>query len=439
MMKLNFPHFVFFEVVFLVALFSVISQAAVDPVISVLDAYNKAVEDFRKQEAPSSETKINWMREWKKRFQEIITENPQNDHIETVKLELLGLNNSLGEFNESQVLLQEMIVGANGPLEKIRWLNELGETFRENYYSSKTQDDAKKSLDAFEQSYALYLSLSPKVQDNEEVGGRQIASLYMAAGMAKILNDHAKSATLFQFARQIFQQSTKSKMFAALVGCDLELIAENEMMEWIQCKNVPNALTALTLFSKLQPYRWPPSYYALKYAMLLYEDDSKNFQVFVAKWLHDNHSDERTPILMAYLAFSYFDDGLFKQSFPIYKILRNKQESFQKLEPDAFRDGRGGCYDKVLSDLAVIYLRSGKFDEAEKVKEELKKLLPQSRNIDLLTSENFTIDLYDLYEIKQQWNVRHLLFRGVLLVIGFLLIVLGLYFHWSNNHSKKTK
>jgi tetratricopeptide (TPR) repeat protein len=435
-MKLNFFDFIYTFIFLMVLLFSAITQAAFDPVLSVLEAYNKAVEDFRKQENPSSETRSNWMREWKKRLQETITQNPQNANIEMAKIKLLGLNNSLGEFNESQILLQEMVAETKNPVEKIRWFNELGEAFRANYLSLKIQEDAQKSLNAFEQSYTLYQSLSPQIQDDDnDFGGRQIVVLCMAGEMATVLKDNTKSVTFYQFAREIFQRSTKNAMYAVLVGYDLEYILENEMIGWIQCKNVPKAFTILNMFSKLQSYRWSPSYYALRYATLLYENDPENFQIFVAKWLEDNDDDERTPIPMAYLGFSYFDGGLLEQSFPIYKILRNKQDSFQKLEPDAFRDGRGGCYDRILSDLAVIYLRSGEIDEAEKIKEELKKLLPQSRNIDMLSSENFLIDRFVLKQ--QQWTLKYLLFRSSLIVVGFVLIVLGLYFHWRDRSRLK--
>jgi tetratricopeptide (TPR) repeat protein len=440
-MKLNFFDFIYtfiFLMIFLYAvLFSATTQAAFDPVLSVLDAYNKSVEDIRKQENPSSETISNWMREWKKRFQEAIAQNPQNANIEMVKIKLVGLNNSLGEFNESQILLQELVDGTKNPVEKIRWFNELGETFRANYFFLNVQEDARKSLNAFEQSYTLYQSLSPKIQDDgDDFGARQIIALCMAGEMAKILKDNTKSVALYQFAREIFQRSTKNAMYAVLFGYDLEYILENEMVGWIQCENIPKACTILKMFSKLQSYRWPPSYYALKYATLSYENDPENFQIFVVKWLEDNHDDERTPILMAYLGFSYFDDGLFEQSLPIYKILRNKQDSFQKLEPDAFRDGRGGCYDRILSDLAVIYLRSGEIDEAEKVKEELKKLLPQSPNIDMLSSENFLIDRFVFKQQQQQWIWKYWFFRSMLIVAGLILIILGFYFRWRDRYVK---
>ena len=408
---------------------NVIAQPEDDPVWTVIRAYQDASDELREQRNHSPDARRAWMQEWKTRFQEVVEQNPQSMYVEAARIDLLGLSNGLGEFGESQKVLQGMVSNAGSTLEKIRWYNELGEVSRAEYLANKDQNEARKSLDAFERAHALYLSLSSEERDSE-VGGRQVISLYMAGGMSGMLGDHAKSATFYQSAREQFQMSTDIAARAVLVGYDLESITSQEMIEWVHAEQESNALNSLEILSKLRPYRWPPSHYALQYSILQYENNSKGFQDFVSDWLRQHAFDERTPILMARLGFSYFDDSLYEKALPIYEVLRDKhREDFQKLEPDAFKVGSGGHYDRVLSDLAIIYLRQGNFSGAEKVKNELKESLPQSKNIDMLTPENFSVDLVQFPQ-SQQWSTRNLFFRGAIMLLGIVVILVGLYLHF---------
>ena len=287
-----------------------------------------------------------------------------------------------------------------------------------------------RALDAFEQAYKLYLSLSSEARNSREVGGRQVVALCKAGNLSGMLDNHKKSATLYQSARELFQASTENAVYAVMVHYDLEHIVEQEMLAWVHAKEESKALNCLEMFSKLRPYRWPPSHYALMYSELWYENNSRRFQDFVSKWLSKNVPDERTPILRARLGFSCYDDGLFEQAIPIYEVLRDKHRGdFQKLEPDAFRQGSGGHYGRILSDLAIIYLRQGNFDGAEKVKSELTELLPQSSDIERLTPEHWSVDMAQLPQ--PQRNMRHILIRGIFMVAGVALILCGLYLRYS--------
>jgi tetratricopeptide (TPR) repeat protein len=404
-----------------------IDQPGDDPVLVVLKAYDETVAEFRKQENPSSATRMAHYQEWKEYFLKVVQENPQSEYTESAKIKLLGLSNGLGNFHESQTMLQGMIAHAGNPVEKIRWLNESGEVNRMRYWSTQNQNDAQKSLDVFEQAHALYLQLPPEAK-NGELSGRQVVALCMAGDISKVFDNHVKSAMLFQSARELFQVSTDAAIYAVLVHCDLESIADQEMAEWIKGGKESKALICLAILSRLRPYRWPPSYYALKYASLRYENEPRGFQDFTSKWLDTNAFDERTPILMAHLGFSYFEHELYEQALPLYEILRDKhRDDFQSLEPDAFRDGGGGCYDRVLTDLATIYLRRGHIDEAEKLKNELKNLLPKSANVGILSNN---IPKPELEFLLQQRSTRSLVLRVILAVTGLVLILLGVYLRW---------
>ena len=152
----------------------VLSETAVqpdgDPVLAVLKAYDAAVTEFRKQENPSSATRMAHYKEWQEHFQKTGSENPHNKYVEIARVKLLGLSNGLGDFDNSQKMLQGMISQAENSIEKIRWLNELGEVSRARYWDTQDRNEAQKSCDAFEQAHALYLQL-PTEAKNDEISG----------------------------------------------------------------------------------------------------------------------------------------------------------------------------------------------------------------------------------------------------------------------------
>lgn len=399
-----------------------------DPVWAVIKEYERASDELREQKNLSTDDRVAWMRKWKERFQTVVDQNPKNTGIEVVKIELLGLSNGLGEYDDSQKILDGMISQTDNIEAKIRWYNESGEVAEAKYGTHKDPNEAQKALAAFEKSQNLYLSLPASSQNNVEIGGRQIVSLCRAGRISSSLEDHTKSAALYQSAQELFQSSPECAMRAALMNYDLEGITAFEMIEWVHAKNESKSLSCLDILSKLDSYRWPPSHYALQYANLQYENDSKGFRNFVSKWLDQHAFDERTPILMAQLGFSYNRDGLHEKALPIYETLRDKHRGdFQKLEPDAFQRGKGGHYAKILSDLAIIYLRQGRVGDAEKVKNELAKQLPKSPDIENLTPKHFSADLASFPLPAQEIN-RSFFMRAMFMVTGVILIVLGFYF-----------
>jgi len=326
-----------------------------------------------------------------------------------------------------------MISEASNPIEKIELQNQLGAVSRARHASSQEQSDVQKAQEAFEQANELYRSLPPE-QQGGRAGGIQVVALCTAAVAAREANDHEKSATLFRSARELFQASQDSAMFAASVGYDLESITNQEMNQWIRVKKETDALKCLEILSTLPSPRWAPSYYALNYAALRYEKDSKGFQSFVSKWLDTNAFDDRTPILMARLGFSYFDSELYEKALPIYETLRDKHRSdFQRLEPEAFKQGNGGHYERVLFHLAHVYAQQGDVGKAESVKTELTTLLPDSTLGKFLTDSGISPS-------EEAWispeRPRYLALRIFLFVASIIVISWGLYLLWTKEKEK---
>jgi tetratricopeptide (TPR) repeat protein len=347
--------------------------------------------------------------------------------IRAAKEQLLSLYNGLGEYDKSQALLQEMISEARNSKEKMQLYDELGTVSRARFWTSQSPIELEKSQEAFEQANTLYRSLPPE-QQSGDIGGQQIVGLRIAATAAREANNHEKSATLFRSARELFQSSPESAKHAVLLGDDLEIITEQEMIEWIHIRKEADALKCLEILTHLPSFRWSPSYYALNYAALWYEKDSKGFQDFVSNWLDKNPFDERTPILMARLGFSYFDDGLYDKVLPIYETLRDKHRAdFQRLEPKAFQQGNGGHYERILHDLFKIYSQRGDRNKAENMMSELTALLPDSTLGKSLSRQDFSY--------SEAWTPpergRYLVLRIVSFVAGIVMILWGLYLAWT--------
>ena len=401
-----------------------------DPIGTTLRAYDEANNEFRELENPSPVARLAHYKKWEKRFQEAITQHPESMFLWEAKVKLLGLHNGLEKFDLSQELLQDLIATSRRPEDKIRWQNELGIVSRARYWTSQDQSELEKAQAAFDQADELYRSLPPEKQDGP-LGGQRIVSSCIAAVAAREAKDHEKAATQFRSARELFQSSTESAMFAASAGYDLEIITEQEMLEWIQVKKETDALKCLEILSEGQPRRWVPSYYALHYATLWYESNSKGFQNFASSWLDKNTFDERTPIFMACLGFSYFDDGLHEKALPIYETLRDKHRGdFQRLEPKAFQQGNGGHYERVLADLVKIYSQRKEVGKVESLMTELTTLLPDSSRAKMLKCLNPSLD-------ESEWippeRAQNLGFRIFCAVMGMALILLGIYLAWRKN------
>ena len=223
-----------------------------------------------------------------------------------------------------------MISKATRSEEKIELQNQLGAISRTRYLSSLDENFLQESQKAFEQADELYRSLPAEKQEGR-LGGEQIVNLCVAAAAAREANDHERSATLYRSAHELFQSSPESAKHAASMGYNLEVVVNQEMEQWIHAKKEADALRCLEILSNLPSPRWVPSYYALNYATQWYEKDTKGFQDFVSNWLDRSPFDERTPILMARLGFSYFDSGFYDKALPIYETLRNKHRGdFQR-------------------------------------------------------------------------------------------------------------
>jgi|GEM_PF-2283411 len=406
-----------------------------DPVGAELIAYDEAVNEFRKLDDPSPFARLAHYQEWRDRFRKVIGENPHAKFVWEAKSKLLSLYNGLEEFDKSQALLQELIADAKTTDEKIRWQNQLGTVSRLRHQGTQEQRDFQMSQEAFEKAHELYLSLSSEKQSGY-AGGNQIVALCTAATTARESNDHEKSATLFRSARELFQSSPESAMYAVSVGYGLEIITELEMNQWIILKRDAESLKCLEILSTLPVSRWPPSYYAQQYAERRYENinDSTGFQNFVSQWLDENAVDERTPILTARLAFSYFRDGQYDKALPIHETLREKHMAdFRRLEPDAFRNGRGGHYESILLNLNQIYLHQGDMDRADRMKTELINLLPESPFTRAWSEPEFSEDQPEYQPPKQ---ASYLLLRIFLVIVGIIMILWGLYLARSKERKK---
>ena len=365
-----------------------------DPIQSVLKEYEDSVNEFRTRKNPTIDERMELRQEWKIRLTEVINQNPNSMHIKAARLALLSLSNGLGEFDQSEMILSKIIDETDSDEEKIHMYNELGEVIRMEYWGNKSSSLAEKSVDAFEKSYSLYRSLPKSSRETADLGSRVVISLCMMGEMLSLLDKRSDSAEKYKTARELLQSSQEIAIEAQLNNYDLEMIAALEMVEWVKAKKETRAVNCLNILSKLSSYRMPPSYYALQYAKLQYVQNSMGFQKFVSKWLDSHSEDEQTAVLMAQLGFSYYNDGQFEKALNIFEDLRkNYAGYFQKNEEDAFREGRGGYYGKILSEMTVIYLRQGKIEEAQNVKNELTKLLPNTPDLEKLSPEYFSVDL----------------------------------------------
>jgi hypothetical protein len=393
-----------------------------DPIQEAFVAYDVAVNEFR--ENPSPAARLTHRQEWRDRFEKVIADNPNSMSIGAARRQLLGLYNGLDEYDKSQTLLHVMVSEATIPEEKVFFLNQLGTVSRLRYLSSQDQSDSQKSREAFEQANELFLSLPPERQEGR-LGGDQIINLGSAAAGARDAGDHERSAMLYRNARELYQSLPENAAHAASV-CGLESIANQEMNQWIRVKKAAEALKCLEILSNLPSARWSPSYYALNYATQWYEKDSKGFQDFVSNWLAKNDFDERTPILMACLGFSYFDDKIYDKALPIYETLRDKHRGdFQRLETKAFEQGSGGHYEQILYHLSVIYSQGNDRGKIESVKTEMVNLLPESPFVKFLTGQNRS---------EVDWTpperASYLWLRILSAVTGIVLILLALYLNW---------
>jgi tetratricopeptide (TPR) repeat protein len=213
-------------------------------------------------------------------------------------------------------------------------------------------------------------------------------------------------------ARKIYSQSVDAAAHTESTGIGLESLLEGEMRGWVKCGNADKAKEVLGEFSALRNPRWDPSFYAKECADMLYENKPIKYQEFVSDWLQKHPIDKQTAVLMARLALSYYRTEQYMKALPLFETLRNEHlQDFQREDAEAFKRGHGGYYDFIMEGLMMIYLRRGEFEEAKKVQQELKKHLPNSKNINKLEQIDMIPDLVDMPSAADWREKWHTLFK----------------------------
>jgi hypothetical protein len=211
---------------------------ASDAVRTEIEAYHASANEVRSSYAENPEVRKKWLLEWRDRFLKVIEENPQSPHIAAARSGLLGLYNGMGEFGESQKLLEVIINETDSPAKKSYYYNEMGEIARIQAIASKSSEYAQKSFDAYEKGYNIYKTLDEETRGRMHSDSQQIYALALAGSLASFFDGmETKIPYYYGEARKIYSQSVDAAAHTESTGIGLESLLEGEMRGWVKCGN----------------------------------------------------------------------------------------------------------------------------------------------------------------------------------------------------------
>ncbi len=352
-----------------------VSKGDDDPLLVVIRQYS-AASDAMRSRGDRAEL-LRFYEDWRLRIAEALKANPSSPYRQHAKRKLLALSNGLGDWEASAQILSELAGEATEPAERLQLHMEMGWICESWYFQTKDAAHARRGVVAGADALQEYEKIPPEKRRDRDHSNAASSLGLRAKLYGEVLGDHAQAAREFRRLREMLVSLGRGvKLDTA--GYDLEAAANGEMKEWLAAGQPAKAEEALEVLAGQRGMRWPPSFYALRYAEQRYPQGGPAFQAFLENWLGSRPEDSRTPFLRFRLGVDYFGSRQYERAEAILRDLKDNQAEVL-LKADAAAGagpGQGGYYFVVLSTLLSIALERGEAENACRLAEELKALYP---------------------------------------------------------------
>lgn len=357
-----------------------------DPVILVVEAYAESAAQIRNQTI-SPERRNQWRQDWLQRFLDVAANNPASPHVSRALAAAESLANSSGNFAVSQQIIQNILdLTKDIPFEQATWLAELGEVTKLKYQHGNQNRDRLAAIQVFEKANRLIesneaLATSMKKQlilNHIWCGELRTASSATKDELHQAANDYSEAHNLLKTSEEVQRQ-------LRVTGYTNDRLVVKTAVAALQADDNAAAMAALRSLPSWSDRKSSMSLYFLQCAQMAFPKRAEKYREFIEKWLKVAPEDDDTAVLKFQVAESYHHAKDDKKAIAAFEELNSKYcDAMMKIDADAIRQGRGGCYADVLYTLRIFYVNQKEYAKAAVVNKRFLELFP---NYDELTKD----------------------------------------------------
>ena len=338
---------------------------------AALSNYSEALRQAGAQGLPRSEVE-NWINR--------LSNAADGDTDGPLSTEVLAtarrLANSIGAWaDSSRIVDRELAFHPARDLDRARLCAESGEIKRN--LSRKTQLDAdrKAAIEAFREAIAVTRELSAEtLPQADRLSNAVLYAVWIAELEAECSDEPERSRSLasYRAAREEYAALLAAHPEPvgplAITRWTIPKIAAREAIHALVIERYADALAALGAFDGSTDNVVVPSVCiqeAVNRLPVQSRRDVDGYVRFLEDWLRDGVPDDHTCFVRWALAEALCAQGDLVRARPILADLRDHALfAFDKVEPIALEEGRGGTYSMVLRQLRDIEANEGDIDEA---------------------------------------------------------------------------
>ncbi|MEI8366828.1 MAG: hypothetical protein WCJ31_00220 [Planctomycetia bacterium] len=286
------------------------------------------------------------------------------------------LANSIGSWAESsRIVDRELSLHTARDLDRARLCAEAGEIRRNLSRKTRLDADRKTAIKAFREATSVTRELPPEAlaQANRQ-SNIVLYTLWIADLEAECSDEPEKSRSLasYRAAREEYAAFLAAHPEPvgplAITRWTIPKIAAREAIHALAIERYADALVALRAIAGSTEDLVVPSVCIQEAANRLpvqSRRDVDGYVRFLEEWLRDGVPDDHTCFVRWALAEALCAQGDPARARPILADLRaHALFAFDKVEPSALEEGRGGTYSMVLRQLRDIEASEGAIDEA---------------------------------------------------------------------------
>jgi len=335
----------------------------------------------------SPESRNQWRQDWLQRLLDVVGKNPASPHVSRALAAAESLANSSGNYAFSQQIIQNILdLTKHIPFEQARWLTELGEVTRLKYDHGNLNGDRLAAIHAFEEANrlienneALATKMKEQLISNHIwCGELRTASLPTKDELRQAANDYREAHNLLKTSEEVQKQ-------LRVIGYTNDRLVVKTAVAALQADDNAAAMAALRSLPSWSDRKSSMSLYFLQCAQKAFPKRAEKYREFIEKWLKVAPEDDDTAVLKFQVAESYHHAKNDKKAVAAFEELNSIYcDALMKIDADAIRQGRGGCYADVLYTLRIFYVNQKEYAKAAVVNKRFLELFP---NYDELTKE----------------------------------------------------
>jgi len=332
---------------------------------------------------------------WRTALVEVARANTTSPYYTMAMKQAVGLTNSEFDYPQSESLAVEALTIVEVPRDRALWFMELGEIRRERVYEARSKEKQEESIQCCKQAIEAFRNVDKEIaklpvteRSTELIEYAAIANSMAADLCMGVLSDSMAAEKHYSegLKHASSLKGVKGVLGARELGYDTEHFANAVIVSSLANGEVEMAKAALKELSGIQDGRYPASYYAVTFGTSAFTEGGDEFQKFVSEWVANNPRDGWTCVLLFHSARDLYRRNDYEPAEGIYvRLLDEFSNDLLNVDKKAIADGRGGFMAAIYKDLIRLYQITGRFERAEKLIVDFKRMFPNDSRTETLS------------------------------------------------------